>query len=116
MQLISGRVKTKFYQEHVIPEGSLYASMRDEWSKRTANMDPSLFTFSLYVSIPNQSITGILMDVDVFANNVVTKVLKPSVSAWIWEGGQTTLVWFATNFLPVSVMVRHTRSRFPLAK
>jgi hypothetical protein len=56
--------------------------------------------------------TAKMMDVNMYAEKVVTRILGQRVDPWIYEGGLAGVVWFMARFLPIGILV----SRVDLVK
>ena len=48
------------------------------------------------------------IDAGLYAQRVVSELLRPSVKRVIWQGGLTTIAWLMSYFMPDGLMVRPT--------
>ncbi|KAK5014452.1 NADPH-dependent 1-acyl dihydroxyacetone phosphate reductase [Cryomyces antarcticus] len=85
--IVTGGVKSRIARtERMLPEGSLYVPIEEEYQRRTKHSQEG--------AMPNEA----------YARSVVSQVLKPSPPKWVWEGNKAWLVWFIDAFLPKGFM------------
>jgi len=85
--IVTGGVKSNIARtERSLPPGSLYIPINEEYQRRVKH--------SQEVGMPNED----------YARSVVSKVLGNSPPRWVWEGNMSWVIWFVSNFLPMSVM------------
>ena len=81
--LKTGSVRTDLFGNApptVLPEGSLYAPLR------------------AFIEGRKMLESASYMEVDQYARNVVSELLRPSVKRVIWQGGLTTIAWLLSWF------------------
>jgi len=87
--IVTGSVKSNIARvERSLLPRSAYIPINEEYQRR--------LKYSQEVGISNED----------YARSVVSKVLVKSPPGWVWEGNMSWVVWFALNFLPVSIMVK----------
>jgi len=87
--ILTGSVKSNIAcVERSLPPRSAYIPINEEYQRR--------LKYSQEVGIPNED----------YARSVLSKVLAKSPPRWVWEGNMSWVVWFALNFLPVSITVK----------
>ncbi|KAF2141173.1 uncharacterized protein K452DRAFT_271814 [Aplosporella prunicola CBS 121167] len=85
--IITGGVQSNIARnERQLPEDSYYIPVSQEYQRRLKHSQEG--------AMPNEA----------YAKSVVSKVLKSSPPKWVWEGKLSWVVWFATSYLPASVM------------
>lgn len=86
--VITGGVKSNIARTNrILPEDSIYLPIEEEYAARLKH--------SQSAGIPNED----------YARSVVSQVLYRPRKDIIWEGGMSTVVWFASSYLPRWVMV-----------
>ena len=73
-----------------LPEHSLYMPLKKQIEER------KMLEGSHYI------------DAGLYAQRVVSELLRPSVKRVIWQGGLTTIAWLMSYFMPDGLMVRPT--------
>ncbi|OCL14686.1 NAD(P)-binding protein [Glonium stellatum] len=87
--IVTGGVKSNIARtERSLPPGSIYIPINAEYRRRLKH--------SQEAGMPNED----------YARSVVSKVLGRSPPRWVWEGNMSWVVWFASSFLPMSIMVK----------
>lgn len=86
--VITGGVKSNIARTNrLLPEDSIYLPIEQEYAARLKH--------SQSAGIPNED----------YARSVVSQVLYKPRKDTIWEGGMSTVVWFASSYLPRWFMV-----------
>lgn len=86
--IVTGGVKSNIARtERSLPPDSYYLPLTQEYARRLKH--------SQEVGMPTEQ----------YANSVVSQILRHRPARFVWEGFGANLVWFASTFLPVSIMV-----------
>jgi len=84
--------------DRVLPSNSMYIPIKEDYERRTKHSQE------------------VGMSADLYAKQVVSKLLVRSPPRNIWAGYGVNLVWFALTFLPSSILVcRHVVFAYPFA-
>jgi 1-acylglycerone phosphate reductase len=82
MVVVTGGVQSNIARTHrVLPEGSLYLPLLDDFERRLKHSQAGAMPHDLY------------------ARGVVAAALKSRPTKWLWRGNRAWLVWFVKNFL-----------------
>jgi 1-acylglycerone phosphate reductase len=86
--IVTGGVKSNIARvDRTLPPDSFYLPLEQEYARRTKH--------SQEVGMPTEK----------YARSVISQILTRTPKTLIWEGFGAKLVWFASTFLPVWVMV-----------
>ncbi|KAL1311112.1 hypothetical protein AAFC00_001317 [Neodothiora populina] len=97
--VVTGGVKSNIARvDRVLPEDSIYLPINSDYLRRTKHSQE------------------VGMVTEEYAKSVVSQLLHSPQKKVIWEGSKSWLVWFASSFLPKSVLEFYMSRTFSLWK